>query len=107
MVVLGSIDSKKYCSLSKVPKKGSQALLTGLGMTLPNNTIVTFDPAVWRPNKTAGLPVTFDAGTPTNLLFNDLYFVIGAMYPDSVAYRYKLGFWAFHVPCNAPSGTFD
>ena len=76
-------------------------------MTLPNKTIVTFDPAVWRQNKTAGLPVTFDAGTPTNLLPNELYFVIGAMYPDSVAYRHELGFWAFDVPCDAPNGTFD
>jgi hypothetical protein len=81
--------------------------LTGLGMTFPNKTTITFEPSEWRGNHTRGLPITLDAGTPTNLLPEYLYYAIGAVYPDVVPYRHENGWPAFRVPCDAPLGTFD
>jgi hypothetical protein len=75
-------------------------------MTLPNKTSIEFDSALWRENMTH-LPVLFDMGTPTNLLPNDLYFVIGDSYPDAIPYTHPLGFPAYKVPCDTPLGTFD
>ncbi|KAH4809920.1 hypothetical protein HBH61_105430 [Parastagonospora nodorum] len=83
-----------------------RANLTNIGITLPNKTNVEFDPSMWRKNKTS-LPVIFDMGTPTNLLPNNLYFVIGELYLDAVPYKHRLGFTAYKAPCDAPLGTFD
>jgi hypothetical protein len=78
-------------------------------MTLPNGTSITFDTETWKGNNTdpAGLRVLFDTGTPTNLLPNNLYFAIGDLYPDAIPYTHPLGFPAYNVSCDAPSGTFD
>ena len=81
--------------------------MTGVGITLPNKTHVDFDPSVSLGRNRTHLPVLFDTGATHNYLTNDLYFAIGALYPDAKWYRDREGQPAFKVPCDAPLGTLD
>lgn len=84
-----------------------RADLTAIGMTLPNNTSITFAPATWKDVNATRIPVVFDTGTTRNILSNDLFFTIGGLYPEAKEYMDPYGQPAFRVPCDAPAGSFD